>query len=81
MAALAARRALSTSSLTHARHGFLRELGIGATNAGVYNGRWGGRGPVVTAVNPATGEAIANVTTVGEKSGLREEGRGRRVGK
>ena len=83
MAALAARRALSTSSLTHARHGFLRELGIGATNAGVYNGRWGGRGPVVTAVNPATGEAIANVTTVGpqREDGGSGEGEERRAGK
>jgi hypothetical protein len=40
---------------------FLAELGIGAVNPGFYNGTWGGSGSIATAVNPATGEAIATV--------------------
>jgi hypothetical protein len=50
--------------LTFDRHPFLRELGLAQDNPGVYHGRWGGRGPVVTSVNPATNEPIARVTTV-----------------
>jgi len=33
-------------------------------NAGVFNGKWGGSGPVVESVDPATNERIAQIQTV-----------------
>lgn len=39
----------------HPKHGVLN---------GVYDGKWRGTGPVVKSVCPATGEHIADVTTV-----------------
>ncbi|RKP05979.1 Seabream Antiquitin and elucidation of Its substrate specificity [Thamnocephalis sphaerospora] len=41
----------------------LAELGLKEENQGVYNGRWGGSGPVVESLNPATGEVLGRVTT------------------
>ena len=51
-------------ALTFSRYPFLKELGLAEDNLGVYNGRWGGSGPSITSVNPATNEPIARVTTV-----------------
>ena len=61
----AAHRAISTASGTscHAEYPFLKELGIGDENPGCYHGTWCGSGAVGTAVNPATGKAIARVHT------------------
>lgn len=33
-------------------------------NAGVFNGQWGGGGPVVASIDPATNQAIARIQTV-----------------
>jgi len=50
--------------LTFSKYPFLKELGLAEENNGVYNGRWGGNGAVVTSVNPATNEPIAHIRTV-----------------
>ncbi|ORY72399.1 succinate-semialdehyde dehydrogenase, partial [Leucosporidium creatinivorum] len=54
---------LSSASL----QGVFQRLGL-PTNpsideplAGVFNGKWGGRGPIVDSINPATGELLARV--------------------
>uniref|UniRef100_A0A8D0KVV9 Aldehyde dehydrogenase 7 family member A1 n=1 Tax=Strix occidentalis caurina TaxID=311401 RepID=A0A8D0KVV9_STROC len=43
------------------RYAWLRELGLQEENPGVYNGRWGGGGEVVTTYCPANNEPIASV--------------------
>uniref|UniRef100_A0A8C4PD04 aldehyde dehydrogenase (NAD(+)) n=1 Tax=Dromaius novaehollandiae TaxID=8790 RepID=A0A8C4PD04_DRONO len=43
------------------RYAWLRELGLQEENPGVYNGRWGGSGEVVTTYCPANNEPIARV--------------------
>ncbi|XP_071442810.1 putative aldehyde dehydrogenase family 7 member A1 homolog [Hetaerina americana] len=43
------------------KYSFLKELGIGEVNCGVYNGKWKASGGLVTSVCPANGKAIANV--------------------
>ncbi|KCV69262.1 aldehyde dehydrogenase (NAD+) [Fonticula alba] len=53
----------AASQALHAKYPFLKDLGINAVNDGVYNGTWGGNGPVVTSMNPTTGEPIAQVKT------------------
>lgn len=45
------------------KYSFLKDLGIEKTNAGVYNGKWMGSGPIVKSIDPATGNIIAEVTT------------------
>ncbi|KAJ3194050.1 Alpha-aminoadipic semialdehyde dehydrogenase [Irineochytrium annulatum] len=59
-------------SLTSVRNGsgfashaaMLSSLGLKESgNLGVYNGKWGGSGPVIRSVNPATNEVIAEVIT------------------
>ncbi|KAI3893049.1 hypothetical protein MKX03_033021 [Papaver bracteatum] len=41
---------------------FLKELGLKSTNPGCFvNGNWTGNGPVITTVNPATNQVIAEV--------------------
>ncbi|KAF8401109.1 hypothetical protein HHK36_014413 [Tetracentron sinense] len=43
-------------------HAFLKELGLGPRNPGCYvNGAWKGSGPVVSSVNPANNQTIAEV--------------------
>ncbi|MCA8942891.1 MAG: aldehyde dehydrogenase family protein, partial [Planctomycetes bacterium] len=45
---------------------FLRELGIGDTNPGAYDGSWiTTKGETVTSASPATGKAIGAVTMSG----------------
>eukprot|EP01128_Nolandella_sp_AFSM9_P011701 TRINITY_DN8632_c0_g1_i1.p1 TRINITY_DN8632_c0_g1~~TRINITY_DN8632_c0_g1_i1.p1 ORF type:complete len:544 (-),score=176.85 TRINITY_DN8632_c0_g1_i1:92-1699(-) len=54
----------SQSTLTFAKYPFLKELGLKEKNDGVFQGKWSaGRGPVLTSVNAATGEAVAEVTS------------------
>ncbi|XP_072051343.1 alpha-aminoadipic semialdehyde dehydrogenase-like [Amphiura filiformis] len=43
------------------KYSFLKELGIAADNDGVFTGKWGGRGEVMTSVCPGNGEPIARV--------------------
>ena len=66
-AAAAPAAVMSSSSshpLTYASYPFLAELGIGADNSGVFDGSaWGGSGPSQLCLCPATGAAIARVTT------------------
>ena len=50
----------------------LSELGLQKENPGVYHGRWGGSGPVVESLNPATGEVLGRVVTVRIRSKSRE---------
>lgn len=45
------------------KYSFLKELGIERSNAGVYNGKWTGSGPVTQSIDPASGSVIADVTT------------------
>jgi len=50
--------------LTYNDYPFLKELGLGEDNDGVFDGTsWGGSGEVVTSYNPANGKAIARVRT------------------
>uniref|UniRef100_A0A672TQD6 Aldehyde dehydrogenase 7 family member A1 n=1 Tax=Strigops habroptila TaxID=2489341 RepID=A0A672TQD6_STRHB len=53
--------AMSTLLVSQPRYAWLRELGLQEENPGVYNGRWGGRGQVVTTFCPANNEPIASV--------------------
>ncbi|XP_072778359.1 uncharacterized protein [Taeniopygia guttata] len=53
--------AMSTLLISQERYAWLRELGLREENPGVYNGRWGGRGQVVTTYCPANNEPIATV--------------------
>uniref|UniRef100_A0A8C4PD69 aldehyde dehydrogenase (NAD(+)) n=1 Tax=Dromaius novaehollandiae TaxID=8790 RepID=A0A8C4PD69_DRONO len=50
-----------TVMATEPRYAWLRELGLQEENPGVYNGRWGGSGEVVTTYCPANNEPIARV--------------------
>lgn len=46
------------------KYSFLKDLGLSDTNNGVYNnGKWGGSGKIIHAVDPATGEIIADIRT------------------
>jgi len=49
------------SGLTFNDYPFLKELDLAEENAGVYNGKWGGKGDWHTSVNPTTGKPIARV--------------------
>ncbi|KAF0300566.1 Alpha-aminoadipic semialdehyde dehydrogenase [Amphibalanus amphitrite] len=46
-----------------AKYEFLRDLGLQSVNDGVFNGKWGGRGEVVTSICPANNKPIAQVRT------------------
>lgn len=43
------------------KYRFLEELGLESENPGVYNGKWGGSGEMVTSYDPSTGDPIASV--------------------
>ncbi|OXB76025.1 UNVERIFIED_CONTAM: hypothetical protein H355_000285 [Colinus virginianus] len=53
--------AMSSLLVGQPQYAWLRELGLQEDNPGVYNGRWGGRGQVVTTYCPANNEPIARV--------------------
>lgn len=54
--------ACNSSSLAFSKYPFLEELGLKEDNLGCWNGKeWIGNGETHTAMNPATGEAIARV--------------------
>ncbi|XP_039766726.1 alpha-aminoadipic semialdehyde dehydrogenase isoform X3 [Ornithorhynchus anatinus] len=52
---------MATLLIQRPEYGWLRELELQEENAGVYDGRWGGRGEVVTTYCPANNEPIARV--------------------
>ncbi|ORY36140.1 aldehyde dehydrogenase family 7 member A1 [Rhizoclosmatium globosum] len=57
-------RMLATSSAFAKHAAILSELGLKPTgNKGLFDGQWGGSGPVQTAVSPVTNETIAEVST------------------
>lgn len=58
-----ARRFASTHLVDDPNYSFLRDLGLKASNSGVYNGRWTGSGPVTQSIDPSSGRVIAEVTT------------------
>ena len=41
----------------------LRELGLTAQNAGVFDGQWAGSGPILKSVSPIDGKVLASVRT------------------
>lgn len=45
------------------KYSFLKELGLGRTNYGVYDGEWKGKGPVLKSIDPDTGKVIAETVT------------------
>ncbi|XP_065512765.1 alpha-aminoadipic semialdehyde dehydrogenase isoform X2 [Caloenas nicobarica] len=53
--------AMSSLLVSQPRYAWLRELGLQEENPGVYNGRWGGGGQVVTTFCPANNQPIASV--------------------
>jgi aldehyde dehydrogenase family 7 protein A1 len=56
---------MSTSTTDHlindSKYSFLKELGLKATNFGVYDGSWKGSGEVVQSICPSNGRVIAEV--------------------
>ncbi|KAJ3073872.1 Alpha-aminoadipic semialdehyde dehydrogenase [Quaeritorhiza haematococci] len=61
-------RTLATSAPTaedeSSQHvSLFKELGLESENLGVYNGKWGGKGPLTYSVNPATNKVIGAVKT------------------
>jgi len=44
----------------------LESLGLSATtpNAGVYNGKWGGSGPIIESINPTTHQVLGKIQSV-----------------
>ncbi|EGC35824.1 hypothetical protein DICPUDRAFT_151785 [Dictyostelium purpureum] len=46
---------------TFSEYPFLAELGLKEENAGVFNGKWGGKGDLIKCHNPTTGKVIATV--------------------
>lgn len=40
------------------------KLGLKEQNSGVFNGTWGGKGPIVESVDPSTNVTIAKIQTV-----------------
>ncbi|XP_074185298.1 alpha-aminoadipic semialdehyde dehydrogenase [Rhinolophus sinicus] len=52
---------MSTLLINQPQYAWLKELGLGEENPGVYNGSWGGRGEVITTYCPANNEPIARV--------------------
>ncbi|KAI7985146.1 Aldehyde dehydrogenase family 7 member B4 [Camellia lanceoleosa] len=50
-------------SFSKKEYEFLKEIGVGPNNLGCYvNGAWKASGPVVTSINPANNQAIAEVS-------------------
>ncbi|CAG5114585.1 unnamed protein product, partial [Candidula unifasciata] len=54
---------MSTFLIEDPKYAWLKDLGLSTKNNGVYHGRWGGSGEVVTSVCPANNKPIAQVTT------------------
>uniref|UniRef100_A0AAY4AU57 Alpha-aminoadipic semialdehyde dehydrogenase n=1 Tax=Denticeps clupeoides TaxID=299321 RepID=A0AAY4AU57_9TELE len=52
---------MSTLLVSRPQYAWLKELGLEEENDGVYDGRWGGGGEVVTSYCPANNEPIARV--------------------
>lgn len=40
------------------------KLGLKEQNCGVFNGTWGGKGPIVESIDPSTNVPIAKIQTV-----------------
>eukprot|EP01113_Clastostelium_recurvatum_P037398 TRINITY_DN545_c0_g1_i2.p1 TRINITY_DN545_c0_g1~~TRINITY_DN545_c0_g1_i2.p1 ORF type:complete len:524 (+),score=123.32 TRINITY_DN545_c0_g1_i2:44-1573(+) len=49
------------ADLTFKQYPFLKELGLEEENPGCFNGKWGGKGELLTAYNPTTGKPIARI--------------------
>uniref|UniRef100_A0A672Z4Z1 Aldehyde dehydrogenase 7 family, member A1 n=1 Tax=Sphaeramia orbicularis TaxID=375764 RepID=A0A672Z4Z1_9TELE len=54
--------AMSGLLINQPKYAWLKELGLSEDNPGMYNGKWGGSGEVVTSYCPANNEPIARVT-------------------
>ncbi|XP_017779221.1 PREDICTED: putative aldehyde dehydrogenase family 7 member A1 homolog [Nicrophorus vespilloides] len=55
-------RAMSSEYLINdSKYSFLKELGLSATNGGVYDGAWKGSGETVKSICPSNGKVIAEV--------------------
>jgi aldehyde dehydrogenase family 7 protein A1 len=52
---------MAEQALTFNEYPFLKELGLEEENDGCYNGKWGGKGKVLTSVNPTNRKPIARV--------------------
>lgn len=48
----------------------LETLGLSTTapNLGVYNGKWGGSGPIIESINPTTHQVLGKIQTVHQTS-------------
>lgn len=56
-------RMASTYLVENSKYSFLKDLGLGKVNSGVFNGEWTGTGEVVKSIDPASGDVIAEVKT------------------
>uniref|UniRef100_A0A914V9H7 aldehyde dehydrogenase (NAD(+)) n=1 Tax=Plectus sambesii TaxID=2011161 RepID=A0A914V9H7_9BILA len=54
---------MASMLINEPKYAFLKELGLEAENKGVFDGKWGGSGPVVESVCPANNKVIAKVRT------------------
>ncbi|XP_061172639.1 alpha-aminoadipic semialdehyde dehydrogenase-like [Saccostrea echinata] len=55
-------RAMSSMLIDDPKYSWLKDLGLGATNKGVFYGVWGGTGEEVTSFCPTNNQPIAKVT-------------------
>lgn len=54
---------MASMLINEPKFAFLKELGLGAENDGVFDGKWGGSGPVVESICPSNNKVIAKVRT------------------
>lgn len=55
---------MSSFLINEPRYAFLKDLGLGENNNGVYNGKWFGNGETIQSISPANNKPIANVNQV-----------------
>uniref|UniRef100_A0AAG5D5U9 aldehyde dehydrogenase (NAD(+)) n=1 Tax=Anopheles atroparvus TaxID=41427 RepID=A0AAG5D5U9_ANOAO len=62
--ALRSTRSMASYLVEDSKYAFLKDLGLGRVNHGVYSGEWAaGKGKLVQSIDPASGRVIAEVTT------------------
>lgn len=54
----------SSSKISPKHKHIFEQLDLQFDNKGVFNGTWGGSGPIIESVNPADGSVIGRIQTV-----------------
>uniref|UniRef100_A0A1I7X4T6 aldehyde dehydrogenase (NAD(+)) n=1 Tax=Heterorhabditis bacteriophora TaxID=37862 RepID=A0A1I7X4T6_HETBA len=55
---------MSSFLINDSKYAFLKELGLGENNCGVFNGVWSACGPITQSLSPSNNKPIANVSYV-----------------